>query len=105
MPVTRPSARRGLSVHPSPALQAASEAFSALEVELRTRFVVVQASQGYSRGAAGFAKAPSYQGFDHFFSVSLAAGVAVQAPVTADLVQLGSGYILQQLQSVRVFFF
>ena len=41
------------------------------------------------------------QSFDLFFSISVAKGVPLRSPLTADLIQLASAYILVQLREVR----
>ena len=44
----------------------------------------------------------SLQSFDLFFSISLAKGVSLRSPLTADLIQLATAYILTQLREVRL---
>ena len=42
------------------------------------------------------------QSFDLFFSISVAKGVSLRSPLTADLIQLATAYILTQLREVRL---
>jgi hypothetical protein len=42
------------------------------------------------------------QSFDLFFSISVAKGVSLRSPLTADLIQLATAYILTQLRQVRL---
>jgi hypothetical protein len=43
----------------------------------------------------------SLQSFDLFFSISIAKGVSLRSPLTADLIQLATAYILTQLRQVH----
>lgn len=77
-------------------IRAAKEALVALQLSFRSRYVLDQYTHG---GVPGWPHAKNFQAFDLFFSISLEQGVALRGgPLTADIVQLTTAYILHQLQ-------